>query len=62
MMFVTADDSASAEEKKGSATNLVSNGAEEWLKEVVTLVEAEVRWRRCSLGGSRLFQLLTFIN
>lgn len=57
MMFVTADDSASAE-KKGGATGLVSNGAEEWLKEVVSLVEAEIRWGRCTLGSSRSFQLL----
>lgn len=39
MMFVTADDSASAEKKRG-ATGLVSNGAEEGLKEMVTLMEA----------------------
>lgn len=38
-MFVTADDSASAEKKRG-ATGLVSNGAEEGLKETVTLMEA----------------------
>lgn len=62
MMFVTADDSASVEEKKRGATGLVSNGAEEWLKEVVTLVEAEIRWRRCALVGSRSFQLLIFIS
>lgn len=37
MMFVTTDDSASAEKKRGE-TGLMSNGAEEWLKEVVTLV------------------------
>lgn len=38
MMFVTADDSASAEKKRG-ATGLMSNGAEEELKEMVTLME-----------------------
>lgn len=47
MMFVTADDSASAEKKRG-ATDLVSNGAEEGLKEVLTLTEAEIWWGRCA--------------
>lgn len=32
MMFVTADDSASAEKKTRGVTGLVSNGAEERLK------------------------------
>lgn len=42
MMFVTADDSASVEKKKG-APGLVSNGAEECLKEVVMVVKAEIQ-------------------
>lgn len=37
MMFVTASDSAWVENKKGSR-DFVSNGAEEWLREVVVYV------------------------
>lgn len=51
MMFVTADDSASAEKKRG-ATGLMSNGAEEELKEMVTLMEVG-SWGGGGLGGSR---------
>ena len=48
MMFVT-DDSAWAVRKRG-APGLVANGAEEWMKEVVTLVE--IQWGRCSYSYS----------
>lgn len=37
MMFVTADDSARVENKRG-ASGCVPNGAEEWLRETVVVV------------------------
>lgn len=37
MMFVTANDSARVENKRGTS-GFVSNGAEEWLREVVVVV------------------------
>lgn len=40
MMFVTANDSAWVENKRG-ASGFVANGAEEWRREVVAVVE----WR-----------------
>lgn len=63
MMFVTADDSASAEKKRG-ATGLVSNGAEEGLKEMVTLMEAGIWGGKVCVGRQQIaiIQLLVIIH
>lgn len=61
MMFVTADDSASAEKKRG-ATGLVSNGAEEGLKETVTLMEAGTWGGGVGRQQIAIIQLLIIIH
>lgn len=60
MMFVTADDSASAKKKTRGVTGLVSNGAEEWLKGVVTLVEAEIRLMKVRVGRQQIISTAHF--
>lgn len=53
MMFVTADDFASVEKKRG-VPGLKSNGAEEWLKEVVMVVKAEIQMEKVHVGGQQI--------